>query len=576
MAYQGFSGSGTVGNFASTTILQNMYPADRYAGRRATVETNGIVYPYFSTGGAWIPELMFTQYAHLIPTASASANAAALQAAHDALPSGGGSIVMSAGTFPMSTGIVSFTKPVHLCGQGRPGWMGDVGATILTTTDGTGDLITALSDGCSFRDFGVINTHASPSAGAGFKFGSTSVSANGFDCFRVSARGFYDNFYILYGAEWTMSKCLAYAHVNSGIHIRNYLKSDAGDSCISDCLIASDIRTANYGIFWESGSGLKFINNKVNWHENGGTKFKHTKAFFVRPAVPGSSPPASTSGETNGLNSLLLIENNSFENFVTHGFHFDQTAGATSSFANIILQGNEFQPEFTDAARAVVFDGPGSNRPSALTVSGNIFSNCKPMQIANVDTLYIGVNTCKANNAGSALIELGSNCFRTKIESQSILWSSGSNLYTRQIFQDATASGTNSSPKSLRQWKESRELASVSTSDTNLYRLITTANNAARVTLHVNGKDNAGNTIAAMQQRLVTATSGNVVTATTVNTDAAVNGANFTVTWDVSTTGELTLKIKAAGAATSITTGLVILEIEGEIYSMNYGYAYNA
>jgi len=57
MAYQGFSGSGTVGNFASTTILQNMYPAARYAGRRATVETNGLVYPYFSNGSAWVPEV---------------------------------------------------------------------------------------------------------------------------------------------------------------------------------------------------------------------------------------------------------------------------------------------------------------------------------------------------------------------------------------------------------------------------------------------------------------------------------------------------------------------------------------
>jgi len=321
---------------------------------------------------------------------------------------------------------------------------------------------------------------------------------------------------------------------------------------------------------------LKFINNKINWHENGGTKFKHGKAFFIRPATAGSTPPASASGETNGQNSLLLIQNNSLENFATHGIHFDQSAGATSSFGNIIIQGNEFQPEFADVAYGFVLDGPGSYRPSAVTISGNIFSNCKPIKVANVDTLFIGVNTCKSNNAGAALIELGSNCFRTKIESQSILWNSGSNQYTRQIFQDATASGTNASPKALRQWKESRELASVTTSDTNLYRIITTANNAARVTLHVNGKDNAGNTLAAMQQRLVTATSANAVSATLINTDAAVNGANFTVTWDVATTGELTIKIKAAGGATSIATGLAIIEIEGEIYAMNYGYSYNA
>ena len=58
MAYQGFSGSGTVGNFASTTILQNMYPAQRYAGRFATVETNGLVDLYFSNGSIWTTTAM--------------------------------------------------------------------------------------------------------------------------------------------------------------------------------------------------------------------------------------------------------------------------------------------------------------------------------------------------------------------------------------------------------------------------------------------------------------------------------------------------------------------------------------
>ena len=536
-----------------------------------STDTSGNVTGLVGPGG-----VVLHVYVGLSESASASANAAALMDAHDSLPAGGGELLMPAGSFPVAVDTVAFTKPVLLRGRGRGGWKGDVGGTLLTTTSATGDLLTLLSDACTLRDFGVICTAASPSAGAGIKFGSTSLSAHAFDCYRVSVRGFFDNFYVLNGAEWTISKCLSYASVNSGFHIRNYPISDMGDSCISDCLIAADVRESTYGVFWESGSGLKFINNKINWHENGGTKFKNGKAFFIRPAVAGSTPPASSSGETNGLNSLLLIQNNSFENFTTHGIHFDQTAGATSSFANIVIQGNEFQPVFADAPWAVVFDGPGSFRPSAVTISGNIFSNCKAVKLANVDTVNIGVNVCKSTPAGNAIIELGSNCFRTRVESQNILWGTGSNLYTRQIFTDNTAAGTNTSPKTLRAWKECREIVAVTTSDTNLYRLITTANNAARVTLHVNAKDNVGNTIVHRQERLVAASSANAVTSTTVNTDAAVNGANATVTWDTATTGELTIKLKAAGAATSLSTGLVILEIEGEIYSMNYGYSYSA
>ena len=83
MAYQGFSGSGTVGNFASTTILETMYPAARHAGRRATIETSGAVYPYFSTGTAWVAE-------------------ATLNSTNTALVSGDGSVLIQYAPAPSS------------------------------------------------------------------------------------------------------------------------------------------------------------------------------------------------------------------------------------------------------------------------------------------------------------------------------------------------------------------------------------------------------------------------------------------------------------------------------------------
>ena len=54
MPYKGFVGAGTVGHFFSVTDLQNRFPADTYAGRRATVEVvAGSATQYYSDGLSW-------------------------------------------------------------------------------------------------------------------------------------------------------------------------------------------------------------------------------------------------------------------------------------------------------------------------------------------------------------------------------------------------------------------------------------------------------------------------------------------------------------------------------------------
>lgn len=509
--------------------------------------------------------------ANLLAANSAAENAAAIMAAHDALPAGGGHLTLPAGTFDVAIGAVLFTKPVKLEGQGRGNHKGENGATTLVTDSATGDLITFIAGGCSVSHIALRNTHALPTAGAGLKFGSTTIQANGFSCENVSVHGFYDNYYVLNALEWTFDKNLSHAPVQAGLHIRNYANADGGDSCVSNSIFVAALRNALYAVFWESGSGVKFINNKVNWTPN---FEEHGKCFFIRPAIAGSTPPANAgSGEVTGLNSLFLIQNNSFENFTTHGVHIDLTvSGGSSSFANVILQGNEFLPVFARAATAFVIDGPGGNRPSALTVSGNIFSGCIPMKVSNVDTLYIGVNTCKANNAGKALIELGANCFRVKVESQSILWGSGA-TYTRQMFSDSSAVGTYTGPKSLRNWKEGRDTGAIANgTDTVMYRMFLAANNGARLTVHLNAKDGAGNTVVMKQERLISGPLGaGVPVLATVGTDVAL-GTTAIITWDVATNNELSIKVKGNG--TTLSAGYFIVEVDGDISAMNYGYFY--
>jgi len=54
MAYKGFVGSGTVGHFTTTTVLELQFPAQSHAGRMATVEVVvGTATHYFSDGLSW-------------------------------------------------------------------------------------------------------------------------------------------------------------------------------------------------------------------------------------------------------------------------------------------------------------------------------------------------------------------------------------------------------------------------------------------------------------------------------------------------------------------------------------------
>jgi len=59
MAYKGFVGSGTVGHFATTTVLELQFPAQLHAGRMATVEAVvGTATHYFSDGASWKPQAL--------------------------------------------------------------------------------------------------------------------------------------------------------------------------------------------------------------------------------------------------------------------------------------------------------------------------------------------------------------------------------------------------------------------------------------------------------------------------------------------------------------------------------------
>lgn len=488
----------------------------------------------------------------------------------------GGELILPAGSIYVNPDTIYADRPLLLRGRGRPGWKGLVGATLIKTV-ADGDAITLLAEGSALRDFGLMcEKPTQPVAGAGVKIGSTSALAHGFDLRNVSTNRFYEGFYILNGAEWNMDRVLAYGSVKSGIHIRNYSQTDNGDQSIDNSWVAADYWNPDYGIWWESGSGLKLSNTKINWHDNGSTRFKHGKSILVRPADASSVPP-SGGGEVNVV-SLFLFTNVSMEAFRTHGIHFDGSAGV-QAFTNVGISNCQFGAVQGDPARGIHVEGTSSFKITNVNIGGgNTFYGCKgAVFLQQVDTVYVAPQVMKAMLANSPMFELGAACVNTVIDpNQVVRWDSGSNAYSRTLFQDSGTTGTLTYSRKRRCWAQGRELGTVNTTDVSMYRIVTAAHNGGVIRVILTGKDNAGNAVEAVQERLLSSSSTNVITLATVGTDVAVNGANFTITWDLTAAGELTLKVKAAGAATSLANGFFNIELDGEFYLMNHGFAYNA
>lgn len=489
----------------------------------------------------------------------------------------GGELILPAGSIYVNPDTVYADRPLQLRGRGRPGWKGLVGATLLKTV-ADGDAITLLAEGSSLRDFGVVcEKPTQPTGGAGIKIGSASAIAHGFDIRNVSTNRFYEGFYVLNGAEWNMDRVLAYGSVKSGIHIRNYSQTDNGDPSINNCWIAADYWNPDYGIWWESGSGVKLSNSKINWHDNGSTRFKHGKSIFVRPA-DGTSLPVAGAGESN-IVSLFLFSNVSMEAFRTHGIHFDGSSNTTQIFTNISISNCQFGAVNSDPARGIHIEGTGAQKVTNVNVGGgNTFYGCKgAVFLQYVDTVYVAPQVMKAMLANGPMFELGTACTSVVVDpNQVVRWDSGASAFSRTLFQDSGTTGTLTYSRKRRSWSQGRELGTVTTADASMYRIVTAAHNGGVIRVILTGKDNAGNAVEAVQERLLSSSSTNVVTLATVGTDVAVNGANFTITWDLASAGELTLKVKAAGAATSLANGFFNIELDGEFYLMNYGFAYNA
>ena len=254
-------------------------------------------------------------------------NYTTLQAAINAIPAKGGTLILSAKDYVLTSKLV-IDKPVTILGQGA----GDNELNSFVTKIGTNspslDMIEFAAPNINLRDLGLVNDNLSPTAGSGIKVTSGITSSGiatlypaGFGLDNVGILGFYDNINIVNSYLWNINRLISYKAVRYGISIENQQLPDGGDSNISNSWFYAWGRNSQAGIKQVSSGGLKVNNTKFNSTYNN----THRMSYGYDGTMTGN------------VSSILQFSNCSFENINTGLIK-------ASNFNYVSVNGCEFAP----------------------------------------------------------------------------------------------------------------------------------------------------------------------------------------------------------------------------------------
>lgn len=279
---------------------------------------------------------------------------AALQKAHDALPSSGGTICIPAGsTYYYQSTTVAFTKPVRIVGDGiyNTAIYADINAITLISSYSRLDI-----EGVHFEAYGSARTtatlvlHQPTAANHGHSTFFNCRFDGGNACYHTQSCNavVFDN-------------CEIYPQGNYGLWLENLnglpASSDAGDSFITNCTFSGS--TANsHGIYATTTSGLYISNNKFN---------DERRHILIDNSI------------YNVGNNI--ITGNSFEGHVNYAVKLNGSSGVSTK--NLIT-GNQFSSGAAGVNLTHLIIGVGAINN---VVTGNVFNS-----IISSDTLHIAVN----------------------------------------------------------------------------------------------------------------------------------------------------------------------------------------
>lgn len=253
-------------------------------------------------------------------------NYASLQLAIDAIPITGGTLVLSNKNYDLSSSATLIVdKPITIIGQGGEDVYLQHSKTLLWSSSATNNIMEVQHPGFMMSGVGFKNTNASVTTSIGLKIDirGTHPTANelfpngvgsNFNIRECTFNGFNKNIDIINAFAWNITDCMFFNSKEAGLRIASEQLPDAGDNSITGCQFYAGKYNGGYAVLQNSSGGTRLINNKINQfpHVNGG-KFSDC---FVFIADYSHTPAGVLAGTT-----ILMIANNSFENFTGHAIN---------------------------------------------------------------------------------------------------------------------------------------------------------------------------------------------------------------------------------------------------------------
>ncbi|WP_130291583.1 glycosyl hydrolase family 28-related protein [Pseudonocardia sediminis] len=240
---------------------------------------------------------------------------AAIQAAFAAVPAAGGQVFFPAGTYRVTSGLTCANQ-VKLVGVGH-GSMYGLGGSRINFTPTTGVALTLSGVGSVVQDLAVEHAAWQTSratAGAGIRLAAVTHCALD----RVMVIGFWNNVECLEGEYYTITDCKILEFAHYGLLLAHDSSNDHGDQAIYGNHIGKfrDTTPGGTAVYWRSGGGVRFQNNKIN-------AFGQTGEPNTARLAKGIHLDIADFTST----SVFPIVGNSIENFTEHGILISGNAG---------------------------------------------------------------------------------------------------------------------------------------------------------------------------------------------------------------------------------------------------------
>jgi len=290
---------------------------------------------------------------------------------------------------------ITLSQPTIIQGVGKCDLFATTCASKVSSSDTTGVLFTFTTMTGAYRDIALVNTAASPTAGAAILTNGTSAVQR-IDCRGALIAGFYDGADMWTGGQWVMDSCDILNPVRDALSVQNTIIQDSGNWTVVNSWMLGQVRTARAGIY-VSGGNAGIIDKTVILGNPSGPGFAN--GVDLEPQVPGFNGLTITNSSIQEMQGVPILVNG--------------TASAPVQFVNIA--NNQLNPvgafsaivenySFYGTIEGGVLQASTGNPNITITHSGGIqilpYAQLASNTTANSVTTSTNINDYSSMNVG--------------------------------------------------------------------------------------------------------------------------------------------------------------------------------